>query len=169
MNDYLKVAVPAFIGLIGTLLAIYFGYRQWKRQRSADRYEKGHQDRQLAYKDLMQQIEDVHIKLRVDQVTRNQFQQMLTGINSFLLKNALYIDQSDQKLVDDYLSHTYRFMKLVAGSGDQQLKQDWAKTAEPSADTLQGAKELQSARTEVERLRNALLKKGKAVVIGDSQ
>ncbi|MFN2511084.1 MAG: hypothetical protein ABR568_06515 [Pyrinomonadaceae bacterium] len=32
MSEYLKIVLPALIGLIGTLIAVFIGYRQWKRQ-----------------------------------------------------------------------------------------------------------------------------------------
>src|ERR1041384_1705607 len=117
MEDILKVAIPAAIALIGTIVTVLIGYRQWKRQQEASRYSTVFTEKQSAYKELWNKLESVHIKLRTGDVSLAEFNNLVREVNSYILKNGLYIEEKDRQLSSQYLKAVFKMKEIIITSG----------------------------------------------------
>jgi hypothetical protein len=171
MDETIGAAVPALIALVGTLVAIFIGYRQWKSQRDQTRSQKFQEGRELAYKQLWEKLEEVHLKVRSDSVGKRDFDELVQEVNAYLLKNSLYVAKADRKLATEYLDAVWKLSQLVAKSKDKRIQSEWAKTGPLPADALDEYRELQTAwkiaeesrDKAVARFQNVLAGKGKSI------
>lgn len=81
MIETLKIIVPATIALLG----IVVGYYQWKRSQVQKRYDAFVDENRTTYRELWNKLEDVHVKLRTNDVTLESFRNLVTDVNSFIL------------------------------------------------------------------------------------
>ena len=114
-------------------------------------------ERRAVYERLWSMLEEVHVKVRTDALGRREFDELLTAVNAFCLKNSLHLAKAHSALASQYLEHVFRLSQLVAQSRDKRVQQSWAITADLPADTLQEYDELQQAWREVDRARETLL------------
>jgi len=166
MDEIIKTAIPALIALLGTLAAIFIGYRQWKSQRDQIRSQKFQEGRGLAYEQLWEKLEDVHLKVRTDSVGRREFDELVKGVNAYVLKNSLYVEKADSKLTTEYLGSVWKVSQLVAKSKDKRIKKEWAVTSPLPADALDEYKELQAAWNVVDELRDKLVSRFQNILLG---
>src|SRR5512136_2849213 len=98
MEDILKNSVPAIIALLGTLIAVLIGYRQWSRQQKKEGKLKYQTDRKEAYEKLWQLLEQIHVQVRTDSVGKHEFDTLVREVNTFVLKSGLYLEKEDSVL-----------------------------------------------------------------------
>src|SRR3982750_1927023 len=122
MSEVLKVAIPATIALIGTIITVFLSYRQWRRQQDASRSATYVTERQSAYKQLWLKLEEVHLKLRTDDVNETEFRALVLDVNSYILRNSLYLDDDDRELSNEYLRGLRRMKEIVRESNDQEAQ-----------------------------------------------
>lgn len=166
MDEIIKIAIPALIAFLGTLLTIFIGYRQWKSQRDLTRSQKFQGDRELVYKELWGKLEDVHLKVRTDSVGKSEFDELVKEVNTYLLKNSLYIEKTDTKLTTEYLDSVWRVSQFVAKSKDKRIKNEWTKTGPLPADALDEHKELQTAWKIADETRDKLVSRFQSILAG---
>ncbi len=152
MNDILKNAIPALIALVGTVLAILIGYRQWKRQQDTTREGEFRTQKQQTYKELWEKLEDVHVRLRTEVVTSDEFRSVVRDVNSYILKRGLYLEKDDQALANRYLSRVREFTSLVASCDSADAKEAVHDTEEIPAGVIQYVRELDKIQCKVTRL-----------------
>lgn len=167
MSETLKVAIPAVIALIGTIITASLAYRQWKRQQQAARSSSFLVDKQTAYKNLWDNIEKVHIKLRTEEVYQSQFNTLLTDVNAFILSNALYLEEHDRRLVNQYLQGLFRFVEIIRSSGDEEAKEALRTTAIIPRSTIEKVNELKALSEELDLVRNSLIQHCRKEMGGD--
>jgi len=167
VNDILKNAVPALIALMGTGLAILIGYRQWKRQQDTTREGEFRSQKQQAYKELWEKLEDVHVRLRTEVVGNDDFRSLIRDVNSYILKRGLYLEKDDQRLANQYLSRVREFTNLAAASDSANAKQAISDTAQIPSDVIRTVRELGNIQTEVNQIREEILVRYRKVLIGD--
>lgn len=102
-------------------------------------------------------LEEVHVKVRTDSLGRREFDELLTEVNAFSLKNSLHLDKAHSALAAQYLEHVFRLSRLVAQSRDKRIRQSWIITAELPPDSLDEYVELKAAWSEVDRARETLI------------
>src|ERR1051325_7297724 len=111
--DNLRIALPALIGLIGTLIVAYFGYRQWKRQHALTRAGTLLSEKQSAYKTIWSKLEDVNAYVR-EEAGRDplfddkrfdvaRYREAVKTINVEMMKSGLLLNNGDKEVVADYL------------------------------------------------------------------
>jgi hypothetical protein len=164
MNEYLKIILPGSIALIGTIITIFIGYRQWKRQQESSRYASFVTEKQSAYKGLWEKLEEVHIKVRSEDVQISEFNNLLRDINSYILKHSLYLDREDQILSNQYLKDLYRFKEIVAGSDDAHAKEEFAVTGPGMP--VETVREFKLLYDEVDRIRNRIIERFRLIIGG---
>ncbi len=125
MSEYLKIILPALIALIGTIIAIMVGYRQWKHQQGASHYGSFATEKQTAYKTLWEKLEEVHITLRTEEVSRSNFNMLVLGVNTFILKNSLYLEEQDRDLSNRYLQAVRKLKEAIASSQMNVQRKRW--------------------------------------------
>jgi hypothetical protein len=167
MYDILKNAIPALIGLVGTVLAILIGYRQWKRQQDTTRVGEFRTQKQKTYKELWEKLEDVHVRLRTEFVGGDEFRSFVREVNSYILKSGLYLEKDDQALANQYLSRVREFTNLVASSGSTDAKEAIEDTALIPPGVIQNVRKLDRIQTEVSQIREEILARYRKVLIGD--
>jgi hypothetical protein len=157
--EYLKIILPASIALLGTIITVLIGYRQWKRQQETSRYGAFVSERQSAYKGLWERLEAVHVKLRTDDINRSDFNDLVGEVNSYILQQSLYLDEHDQLLSNQYLKAVYKFREAVMDSGDAEAEEEMATTAKVVPRVTQNARQLRVAVSELERTRAEIIQR----------
>jgi hypothetical protein len=167
MKDVLKTAIPALIALIGTVLAVLIGYRQWKRQQDTSRENDFRTQKQQTYKDLWEKLEDVHVRLRTEVVGGDEFHSLVRDVNSFILKHGLYLEEEDQTLANEYLSKVRDFTNLVAACDSEDAKSALSATARIPPAVVRFAQESGRVQAEVNQIREELLVRYRKILRGD--
>jgi hypothetical protein len=112
-------------------------------------------------------LEDVHLKLRTDDVSEEGFRKLVLEVNSYILKHALYLDERDRELANEYLKAVRRMKTLVLESNNRDAI--WAMQSSmpiPSEVTL-SAKELRQTVLEVDQIRGTLIERFRQIVGGN--
>lgn len=166
MGDYLKIVLPALIALIGTIIAIVAGYRQWKRQQASSREESFFAEKRTAYKGLWEKLEEVHITLRTEEVSRSDFNQLVLGVNSYILKHALFLDEKDQDLSNQYLQAVRRLKEAIAASNDERAEEAMSTSMAIPRDVIDDAQDIRAKADEVDLIRNSILERIRNIISG---
>jgi hypothetical protein len=127
------------------------------RQPAATGRQQFSAERRVVYERLWAMLEEVHVKVRTDSLGRHDFDELLTEVNAFSLKNSLHLDKAHSALAAEYLQHVFHLSQLVAQSRDKRVQQSWVITADLPADTLEEYEELRAAWHEVDRARETLI------------
>lgn len=167
MNDALKNAAPALIALVGTVLAVLVGYRQWKRQQDTTLKNEFRTQKQQTYKELWEKLEDVHVRLRTELVGNDEFNSLVRDVNSYILKRGVYLENDDQALANRYLSKVREFTGLVAGGKSAGAKRALQKTEEIPIELVRLVQDLDKVQTEVNRTREEILVRYRRVLSGN--
>ena len=168
MKDMLKVILPALIALIGTLVVALIGYRQWRRQQTNAREDEFRKQQREAYKGLWDKLEDVHVKLRVDTVPKEDFRAMTRDVNTYILKNNLHLETEDRELANQYLDRVRKFVEIVESSGVEAAMQTLENTGILTADVCRNIRELDESQTDMEKIREALIERYRKVLKGEA-
>ena len=166
MQDLLSSGVPAIIALVGTIMTAAIGYNQWKRQHDTTLTNTYTTERQAAYKELWTKLEEVHVKVRINDVTQQDFDKLLNDVNSFVMKHSLYLSHEDQILANTYLEAVYKFTKLVRESKDEAAERQMYATAALSVDEFQRGREINLLAKEADRIRNTIVERFRQIVEG---
>lgn len=121
-------------------------------------------EQRKTYQALWAMLEEVHLKLRADTISEDEFSQHLTAINSFILKNSLHIEKSHGLLASDYIKSIFELSGLIASSNDKRAKRKWASTDALPDDTLAEYETLKMAWASVDTKRDELTKAIRAVL-----
>lgn len=167
MNDILKIAIPALTALVGTVLAILIGHRQWKRQLEASRDGEFRVQKQQTYKELWEKLENVHVRLRSEVVSSDEFSSLIRDVNSYILKHGLYLENDDQALAKKYLSKVREFTILVATCDSPHAKRAVGDTGAIPAEVIEQLQELGKIQTEVNQIREVVLARYRKVLTGN--
>ena len=103
MSESALKIVVALIGLAGTLGASYIAYRQWRLSRRDSANTDFVKMRRESYQTLWAMVETVHTDLRVEPSKLPGLRDRMAEINSYVLKNEIYLADGDHELVDSYL------------------------------------------------------------------
>jgi hypothetical protein len=120
--DFLRSALGAALGLLGTLVVAFLGYRQWKKQQDLARYGGFLSDRQTAYKELWQKLEVVHLSVRSEEFHEQEFHELVRAVNVHLIQAGLHLDRGEKKRVNDYLVALGDLGRLLADSAATSAK-----------------------------------------------
>jgi hypothetical protein len=156
MSEILKIVLPSIIVLIGTIFASMLGYRQWKRQQKLNFYIK---EKREVYKEFWDKLENIHIKLRTEDVNQPEFDHLLQELNAFALKNNIFIDKLDQSLADYYLDNIYKFKNALKSSNNKKLQKDFHDTTILRPEDVGESSDLTKFFAEANKARFVLLKK----------
>lgn len=166
MSEYLKIILPALIALIGTIIAIMVGYRQWKHQQDASRYGSFATEKQTAYKTLWEKLEEVHITLRTEEVSRSDFKRLVLGVNTFILKNSLYLEEQDRDLSNQYLQAVRKLKEAIASSQNERAEEAMETSAAIAKDVIETAQQVKASVNEVDLIRNSIIERFRKIVGG---
>jgi hypothetical protein len=155
-----QAIIPALIALLGTLLTIAVGIWQWRKQTQSQHSSPFTADKQAAYKALWENLESAHVKVRIENTNAADYKKIVQDINSFILKQSLYLDEADRTLANTYLSKLQAFANFVQSSENESLKETWAITSEfppEMTDAIRAYQEMEATRNQIlERCRKVL-------------
>ena len=165
MKDFIPIIV-AIIAFVGTIVGIFIGYRKWRGDRDSSRYGQFEVDKQQAYKGLWNRIEQYNIKVRVEEVTSEQFSDHLRELNSFMLRHGIYLDDDDRALANKYAEAVFDFQKTVRNSEVEDARIPLGSTQDIPDSAIQGAKEIGEAQNVALKLRSEIRDKIRSVLSG---
>jgi len=117
------------------------------------------EEKQNIYKELWNKIEEIHITLRADKINNVEFDKLRTILNSYILKNSLFIDEKDQQLSNNYLKEVYRFAEHLRQSNIPDAEIEWNVTGPVLPEAINKAQELKSIYDNANRNREELLRR----------
>ncbi|HDN79167.1 MAG TPA: hypothetical protein ENG33_01720 [Chloroflexi bacterium] len=167
MGDVFEVAIPAAIALVGTIITVAIGYYQWRRKQDLASYGAFQSEKRAIYKELWRMLENVHIKLRVDTVSWDEFHVLLREVNSYILKHSLYLDEQDRILANRYLDSLWELKRLITRSGDEEAERDWCATRTIPPEVIERVQEIGYVQDEVSQIRKELIKRFRKAIGGD--
>jgi hypothetical protein len=168
MSEALKNLFPALIALAGTALAVFVGYRQWKKQQDTARTSEFRLERQKTYKQLWEKLEDIHVQLRTQRVDTDEFRSLIRDVNSYILKQGLYLEAGDQRLANQYLSKVRDFTDHAATCNSAVVRNNAADTVIVSPDGSESIHELIKIQEEAMALREEILVRYRRVLTGEA-
>jgi hypothetical protein len=119
--------------------------------------QKFSDERRSAYARLWDMLEELHVKLRTEALGEEDFDQLVTNVNAFSLKNSLYLEKDHSALASLYLDEVFRLSQLVAQSRNKRLQRKWAKTDRLPPDVIEEYEEIQAAWAKVDKARDTLV------------
>ena len=128
MDEYLKLALPAVIALVGSILVVWLGYRQFRSTQTTSLREKYQSDRYSAYKDLWSFVEGIQSDLRSGILSQVDFNERTRLLNDFILKNGIFLEKQDSSLASQYVESLYQLNTRVIESGTDYVAQFWVST-----------------------------------------
>jgi hypothetical protein len=144
---------------------VVLGYRQWRRQQETTRFSTFVIEKQSAYKGLWEKLEDVHIKVRTEEVSQAEFNVLLREVNSYILRHALYLNDEDQVLSNEYLRMVFRFKEVLMNSVPPEAQEYFFLTVEALPQSLaHEATELRSLGRETDRIRKSIISRCRDVI-----
>ena len=145
MSDWLKVAVPAFSALFGVIVGLVIGFYQWRVERREEKSGEYFRKRRECYQTLFDKLEDAHLELRLSDIDAEDFTLFIIDVNSHLLRNAVYMDQEDRELADEYMNNLFHLKEEIQNSDDDERKRNWTST------TISPPRDVYEARVEYNR------------------
>lgn len=168
MGESASVLIPALLALAGTLIATLFVYVQWRVSHRHTTREAYIGRRQVAYNELWDSLEATHVDLRLGKLNAQNFRASVQTLNSFLLKQAPFIDEPDRQLARTYLNTLFQLDTLIRDKGGEVWVRRWGDTEAlgPPPDYAPPAPELAQARDEALGLGSQLQDKVRRVLSG---
>jgi len=166
MQELLKIGLPALVALVGTILTVIVGYRQWKKQQEASRQANFQQEKQQAYKTLWEMLEEVHVNLRTKESGQAKFRGMLTEVNSFILRKSIYLDADVHEWSNDYLKCVRDLKEFIASSGNDAAEASFRNTEALPPSVMERAKDLAILQQRATDARDRILNRCRSVLKG---
>ena len=166
MDEIIKNSISAFIAFIGTVIVVTVGYRQWKRQQDTEAKKRFQDKRKEIYEKLWEMLEEIHIYIRSGEMNYLDILEKQSEVNSFIIKNSLYIEKEDTDITNCYLTGVIWVSRLIAQSKDKRLKDVWAITSPLSLDSLDEYEQLKLAWTELETFREETISRFQNILKG---
>ncbi len=158
--------IAALIALSGTLTVAYLGYRQWKKQNDSNRRADFLNEKQAAYKALWEKLEDVHVRLRTEDVDRAGFQVLLRETNALILKKQLFLEEEDRQLSNEYLKAVLNYTEIIRASDDDDARESMVTTGPLPRAVFEMAENIREATQEMDRLRDVILQRFREILGG---
>src|SRR5947199_9032317 len=112
-----SILLPASLALAGTLIATLFVYDQWRVSHRHTTREAYISKRQAAYNELWDVLEATHVDLRLGKLNTQNFTETVRTLNTFLLKQAPFIDAQDKRLARGYIDVLFNLDELIRNNG----------------------------------------------------
>jgi hypothetical protein len=121
MPKWLLGVAIALIGLAGTLIVAYIGYRQWRVNRRDSTRQEYIKTRRQTYETLWKLVEKIHVELRRYPDELRNLNNKIAEVNSYVLENELYLAKGDHELVDKYLEALGEMISWAQREGDPTI------------------------------------------------
>lgn len=136
MTEWVSKLIVALIGLIGTLVVAYVGYRQWRITRRESARQDVTKVRRQTYEALWKLVEKTHVELRRNPDELQHLPERIAEINAYVLENEVYLADGDHALVNRYLQALGEMVSWVRRQGDPATSMLMSATAEIPREAL---------------------------------
>jgi hypothetical protein len=169
MGDELaKVAIPALLGLLGTLFGLWVGQSRWSSELRMKKRRAFDAKRHVAYEELWNIVENGHITLRVDVPEVAEVRKLEQHINAFRMRNAIYLDAEDSTLAGAYFNTVVKLATAIAESGSRTLSQQYNSTGMIVSSDVAHVQGLAAMNEQVSAAREQLIARTKALLLDTS-
>ena len=128
MSNFLSKVLPAVISAVGALLVALLGFYQWRKQQKHSRLSDFDTARRKAYENLWSKLEEVNLRLRDQSADNRTLHTQLKDANTFFLQNSLYLEESEQGFINDYISALHHLRSLIYTSSNENVVSVWEQT-----------------------------------------
>lgn len=122
MPEWLSALVVALIGLAASLTAVAVGYWQWSQGNREKKEESLRESTREVYEGLWKLVEDAHVELRRDPESYLQLEKRIGDVNSYVLRNELYLADDVHELVNRYLKALGEMASWARQQADTETK-----------------------------------------------
>jgi hypothetical protein len=156
MPEWLSGLAIALIGLTGTLVVAYIGYRQWRVSHQGSSRQDVVKARRQAYEALWKLVEKTHVELRRSPDELRHLRHRIADVNSYVLENELYLADGDHDLVNRYLEALGEMISWVQREGDPATRIRLEDTADLSREAAAVVRAFELRDQLKDRVRKAL-------------
>jgi len=129
--------------------------------QSAERFAES---RRKVYANLWRHLEKAHIQIRTDYLQQEAFSALLLRVNTYILKNSAYLENTDHELANKYLKLLQEFRQLVVDAGQDEVERDVADTGPIDLSALAQASKARKVFETATAIRGELLNRVKGVL-----
>lgn len=152
--DAISTYVGPLLGLFGTLVAVGFGYFQWRKQHGNPNRAIVADAKKTASENVWRKLEEVNLRLRAAPSPETaRLPLLLREVNSVFLANSLYLQDDQQAAVNAYVKAMHHVSEMVNSAGDDD-KSEWSNTAALPLDA--SSPELRAAFEQLSTLRGVV-------------
>jgi hypothetical protein len=120
--------------------------------------------RKAAYEELWRRIEEIHLKIRSEEIGDAAFSALLRGMNTFIFQNSAYLDEALHDLANTYLLLLLDVRRVLEEAGDEEATRAFADTEPIPVSALGHAREMRDLVERAEGVRADLLRRVRAVL-----
>jgi hypothetical protein len=95
-----------------------------------------HRATHAAYRQLWAKLENVYWRLRASNSDASALHALLRDVNAFIAENFLYIRQSDQELLTQYILSLQRLQRAIHHTNENDSVALWGELDEPALSAL---------------------------------
>lgn len=107
----MELPVKELIGVAAAILVAAIGWSQWKRTKRSGRFIE---DRESAYNEIWQALEEAHLYVRQDRFEQAGFDARVTAANTLLIRRALHVADDDRAATAAYIDALNQFGVLMS-------------------------------------------------------
>lgn len=149
MESWLVSILVALVGLSGTLVGLYIGYRKWNYEKSREKRAEYVGARQQAYKHLWEKLENIHAVIRRGEFQEKELFDLRQEFNTHVLRTEIYLDEDDRVACNAYLDSVEVVNKGVKESSNASDQEDWAITAAFSTGAMEAYQSMEEGRQQI--------------------
>ena len=127
----MELPTKEIIAAAVTICVAAIGYLQWKRGKLSGRFID---DREAAYKEVWQSLEDIHLFVRSNSFEPTAFDEMVAKTNALLIRHGLHITEADKASATSYIAALRTLGNLLSKTQlEPRIRRDIEITGKPAA------------------------------------
>jgi hypothetical protein len=120
--------------------------------------------RKTAYEELWSRIEEIHVKIRTEEVEDEAFSLLLRGMNTYIFQNSAYLDEALHDLANTYLLLLMDVRCVLTEAADEDAARAFEDTGPISYSALVPARQMRDLVEKAEGVRAELLRRVRAAL-----
>jgi hypothetical protein len=119
--------------------------------------------RRAAHEELWRRIEEIHLKIRTEEVEKEAFSSLLREVNAYIFRNSLCFDVAVHELTNAYLVLLMEVRHVVTETEDDEITTAFHDTRPLPPSAIRRVRRLHDLWTKAQRIRAELWSKVEAV------
>ena len=121
-------------------------------------------EKTLVYRTLWNEVEELHIRTRLNDIAQDEFDNNLRHVNSFILRNSLLVDAKDAVLINRYLDLLFKSKQLINRYQDKEVQRKMSITSPLSSEDFDRGTEIRTVAEDLDKTRNQLIRRFRKVI-----